>query len=206
MSKKAQKFWDRFAARYAKSPVSDPESYEKKLAITRGYFASDSKVLEIGCGTGSTAISHAPFVGHIHATDISPKMIEIAKSKAEGMKNISFEAVDIDDIALPEGGYDVILALNVLHLMPNMEEVVAKMARLLKPGGVLVSGTSCIGDGAKLLKLVLPIGKALGLLPPVSFFTEAALLAAHEKAGLEIVERWQKSPKSALFLVAKKTG
>ena len=206
MSKKAQKFWDRFAARYAKSPVSDQATYEKKLKITRAYFSPESKVLEIGCGTGSTAIAHAPFVGHIHATDISPKMIEIAKAKAGGVGNISFEAVGIDDINLPEAGYDVVLALNILHLMPNMEEVVAQMARLLRPGGVFVSSTACMGGGAKLLKLVLPAGKALGLLPPVRFFDERTLLAAHAKAGLKIEQRWQKTPKSALFLVAKKAG
>ena len=207
MGKKALKFWDGYADRYAKSPVSDQESYEKKLAITRSYFTPDSRVLEIGCGTGSTAISHAPFVGHIHATDISPKMLAIAKSKAAGIDNISFDAVEIDQITLPEGGYDVILALNVLHLMPNMEAVVAQMAGLLKPGGVFISGTACIGGGlALILKLVLPIGSALGRVPPVSFYSEAALLSAHEKAGLEIEERWQKKPKSSLFLVARKAA
>lgn len=207
MNQKAQKFWDRFADRYAKSPVSDQESYEKKLEISRSYFTPESRVLEIGCGTGSTAIAHAPFVGHIHATDISANMIAIAKAKAVGLENISFAAVDIDDISLPPSSFDVVLALNILHLMPNMEAVVAQMSGLLKPGGVLISSTTCIGGGVGLvLKAVLPIGKALGLLPPVSFFSEEELLAAHAKAGLEIEQTWRKNRKAAHFIVARKTG
>ena len=65
------KFWDKIAKKYAKQPVADVPSYEKKLEITRGYLSPETQVLEFGCGTGSTAISHAPFVRHIRAIDHS---------------------------------------------------------------------------------------------------------------------------------------
>ena len=67
----ASKFWDKMAERYAKSPVADEESYQKKLQVTRDYFRPDMEVLEFGCGTGSTAIVHAPYVKHIQAIDVS---------------------------------------------------------------------------------------------------------------------------------------
>ena len=54
------KFWDRIAERYSKKPVSDEDSYQKKLQITHEYLRSDMEVLEFGCGTGSTAITHGP--------------------------------------------------------------------------------------------------------------------------------------------------
>ena len=73
------RFWDKRAEKYAQRPVADQAAYEKKLEITRRYFNPDSVVLEIGCGTGSTALAHAPYVGHILATDISPNMIGIAR-------------------------------------------------------------------------------------------------------------------------------
>ena len=60
----ASKFWDRMAKGYAKSPVKDQAAYEKKLEITRGCFPPDAEVLEFGCGTGSTALLHAPHVKH----------------------------------------------------------------------------------------------------------------------------------------------
>ena len=56
------KFWDKHAEGYSKRPVDDEESYQKKLQITRDYFRPDMEVLEFGCGTGTTAISHAPYV------------------------------------------------------------------------------------------------------------------------------------------------
>ena len=81
------------AGRYSKSPVADEASYQEKLRVTRTYLQPDSEVLEFGCGTGSTAISHSPHVRSIHAIDISSKMLEIAQGKAdwEGIENVTFE-------------------------------------------------------------------------------------------------------------------
>ena len=75
------KFWDRVAERYSRQPIADEAAYQKKLEVTRQYFKPDMEVLELGCGTGSTAIKHAPFVRHIRAVDISSKMIEIAEER-----------------------------------------------------------------------------------------------------------------------------
>ncbi len=72
------RFWDRIADRYARRPVADAKAYQKKLQITRDFLRPDMIVLKFGCGTGATAIAHAPFLKHIQATDISSRMIEIA--------------------------------------------------------------------------------------------------------------------------------
>ena len=61
------RFWNKLADRYSRRPISDEATYEKKLEITRQYFRPDMEVLEIGCGTGTTAIAHAPYVKHILA-------------------------------------------------------------------------------------------------------------------------------------------
>ena len=91
-------FWDRIALNYSKKPIADEASYQQKLTVTRGYFRPDMELLEIGCGTGSTAIKHAPYVKHIHAIDISAKMIAIAEErKAEAkVENVSFEQATMD--------------------------------------------------------------------------------------------------------------
>ena len=54
------KFWDRIAVHYSKQPVADELSYQKKLEVTREFLTPQSKVLEFGCGTGSTAIAPCP--------------------------------------------------------------------------------------------------------------------------------------------------
>ena len=96
-------FWDKIAEKYAKRPVADQSAYERKLATTRRYLRADMEVLEFGCGTGATALHHAPFVKHIRATDISGKMIEIARSKAEaqGVTNVTFEQSDVEALTGP---------------------------------------------------------------------------------------------------------
>ena len=86
------KFWDKIAARYSKRPIADDAAYQKKLQVTHEYFRPDMEAMEFGCGTGSTAIVHAPYVKHIQAIDISSKMIEIAQGKADAknIENVTF--------------------------------------------------------------------------------------------------------------------
>ena len=104
------KFWDKIADQYSKDPIADEAAYQKKLQVTREYFQPEMEVLEFGCGTGSTAIIHAPLVKHIRAIDISEKMIEIAqgKAQAENIKNITFEQLTIDELKLDDSSLDVV--------------------------------------------------------------------------------------------------
>ena len=95
------KFWDKIAEKYSQQTIADEAAYQKKLQITQKYFHPDMEVLEFGCGTGSTAILHAPYVKHIRAIDISAKMIEIAQSKAhaEGVENVTFERSTVEALS-----------------------------------------------------------------------------------------------------------
>ena len=200
------KFWDKIAERYSKKPIADEAAYQKKLQVTREYFRSDMEVLEFGCGTGSTAIAHAPYVKHIHAIDISSKMIEIAQSKAnaEGVTNITFARSTIDEFNVPDQTLDAVLALSILHLLENKEEVIAKVHRILKPGGIFVSSTACLGDTMKYIKLIAPIGKFFGLMPLVKVFTTKELEDNLTDAGFQIDYQWQPGKGKAVFIVAKK--
>ncbi|MEM8605196.1 MAG: methyltransferase domain-containing protein, partial [Cyanobacteria bacterium P01_H01_bin.121] len=96
-------FWDKIAEKYSKQPIADEAAYQKKLQVTREYFQPSMNVLEIGCGTGSTAIAHAPYVQHIHAIDFSSNMIEIAQAKAaaQNIQNVTFGQASIDELSVP---------------------------------------------------------------------------------------------------------
>ena len=202
------RFWDRIAERYAKKPVADEAAYQKKLRVTREYLRPDMEVLEFGCGTGSTAIAHAPFVKHIRAIDISSKMIEIAQGKADAREvaNVDFERSAIDDLEVPDETFDAVMGHSVLHLLENKEEVIAKVHRMLKPGGVFVSSTACIGDFMKVFKFIAPIGWVLGLLPLVKVFTRKDLEQSLAAAGFELDYQWQPGKAKGVFIVAKKAG
>ena len=204
------KFWNWIAQRYSKRPVADEASYQKKLGKTREYFQPDMQVLEVGCGTGSTAIAHAPYVAHIRATDISPRMIEIARGKAEAaaVSNVDFEVSSIDDLQVHDASQDAVLALSILHLLRDEKAAIARVHRMLKPGGVLVTSTPCLRDAwqnVAVMALIGPLGKRLGLIPSVvQVFTLDALVAALTEAGFDITYQWRPAVDKAAFIVAKK--
>ena len=199
-------FWDRFAERYSKKPVADEAAYQEKLRITRDYFRPDMEVLEIGCGTGSTAVAHAPFVKHLRATDISSKMIDIARDKATAQEidNITFDVGAIDDLNVADQSVDAVLALSVLHLVEDRDEVIAKVHKMLKSGGVFVTSTVCLGETMKFLNLIGPIGRFLGLMPMFRVFTTQALADSLIAAGFALDYQWQPGRGKAMFIVAKK--
>ena len=183
------RFWDKIAERYSRRPIPDQAAYQKKLQVTRGYLQSDMEVLEFGCGTGSTAITHAPYVKHIHAIDISPKMIEIAQGKADAktVTNVTFERSSISEFSVPDRTLDAVLGLSILHLLENKEDVISKVHRMLKPGGIFVTSTPCLGDTMKFLKVVAPIGQFFGLMPLVKVFTTEELEDALANGDFERV-------------------
>lgn len=199
-------FWDKIADRYSRRPVADEESYQKKLQVTRQYLRPDMEVLEFGCGTGSTAIAHAPFVKRIQAIDISSKMLEIARSKANASEtlNIAFQQSGIDEFSVAEQSLDAVLGLSILHLLPNMKSAIAKVHGMLKPGGIFISSTACLGDSMKFLKFIVPIGRLLGLIPLVKIFTSKELEDSLIDCGFAIDYRWQPGKSKAVFIVAKK--
>ena len=204
---RSKNFWDRIAERYAKKPVGDEAAYQKKLAVTREYFRPDMGVLEIGCGTGSTAIAHAPYVAHIRATDISKKMIEIAKGKAAAarVQNVTFEALAAQDLDVARESVDAVLALSLLHLREDKEAVIGRIHDMLRPGGLFVSNTVCLGDSMKWFRFVGPIGRWLGVFPLVRVFTRKELAESLASAGFEIEYEWQPD-KRVVFIIARKAG
>ena len=202
----ASKFWDRLADHYARQPIADEDAYRTKLRVTQGYFRPDMDVLEFGCGTGGTAIIHAPFVRHISAIDFSEKMLDIARAKAAdaGVANVSFERADIAELTAVDGRYDAVLGLSILHLLEDRDAVIAKVFAMLKPGGIFVSSTTCIGDTMKIFKFIAPLGKAIGLLPQLDVMTVPELVASLSAAGFGIDHQWQPGKGKAVFIVARK--
>jgi len=200
------KFWDNIAEKYARQPIADEDAYQKKLQVTREYFRPDMEVLEIGCGTGSTALLHAPYVKHIRAIDFSANMIAIAQNKADDqhIDNVTFEQATIEDLNLPDQTLDAILGLSVLHLLKDKEAAIARIYRMLKPGGIFVTSTVCLGDTMSWFKLIAPIGRFLGFFPLVQVFTVQELEASLINAGFELDYQWQPDKGKAVFIVAKK--
>ncbi len=203
---KAPKFWNRIARKYASKPVANEVVYAQKLDKIQSYLKPDMDVLEIGCGTGTTALKLAPFARSILATDFSDTMIEIAKEKAEEQQatNVTFTCTDIAELmSSSDKKYDMIMAHSVLHLIDNKTLTIQQAFSLLKPGGYFVTSTACLTGWFKLLKPIWPRMYWLGVFPMVYFFDEEELIEDHLNAGFEIDHKWIPSSPS-VFMIANK--
>lgn len=200
-------FWDRAAAKYARDPISDQAAYTHTLGRMRDLLQPDDRVLEIGCGTGSTALELAPGVRDYIGTDVSSAMIEIARSKLPqaGPASLRFEVAAAGD--LPQGPFDAVLALNLLHLLDDMEAVIARIYAALPPGGLFIAKTGLLKDGAWFIGLMIPVMQWIGKAPYVRSLSRAELEGAIKAAGFEITETIpQPGMAPRHFTVARKPG
>lgn len=199
-------YWNRIADKYAAKPVTDKAAYERKLAETGKRLTPDMNVLEFGCGTGSTALVHAPNVASLKAIDISDRMIEICREKAvtDGIDNVAFSVGTLEDLSDPDASFDAVLGMNILHLLPRYNDAIAKVYRLLKPGGRFFSSTVCMKDGNPLMRFVLPVMRLFGVAPHVSMFGSPELIEAMIAAGFEIELKWHPEKDMVVFLIAQK--
>ena len=201
----ATHFWNWTAERYSRQAIADEASYRKKLAITQKYLTPDMHVVEFGCGTGSTAIVHAPAVKTYHAIDVSEKMIEIARGKAAeaGISNLSFTVGTLEEANVPDSSCDAILGLNILHLVPDLDGTLATVARMLAPGGRFFSSTICLKNLQGNLRRLALVARVLPFFPTVGSISVDDLKRRMERAGFAIEESFEQSP-GVVFLVAVK--
>lgn len=201
----AAKFWDKNAEGYAKSPVRNEEEYLQKLEIMRGYFNPETELFEFACGTGSTALALAPSVKHVLAIDVSSKMLEIAQGKADaaGITNTSFKQQTIEQFNEEGQTFDVAMAHSILHLLRDPEAAIRKVRRMLKPGGIFVTSTVCLGDRFSLWRVAIPIARFLGKAPYVNILSRKQLESYFIDAGFEIDFQWEQTKNRAAFIILK---
>lgn len=209
MPTKNTHFWDGAARKYAARPVADPDGYERTLERTRHYLKNTDVVVELGCGTGTTAIRLAPAVARVVASDISPEMVAIGREKAqtEGSTNIEFAVATPEAAPWEDASFDVALAFNFLHLVEARAAALASVHRVLKPGGLFISKTPCLADANPIFRAVVPVMRFIGQAPYVAFFSSDELEREIAEAGFDIVERARlgSGAKDARpFLVARK--
>jgi ubiquinone/menaquinone biosynthesis C-methylase UbiE len=203
------RFWDRASRKYAAAPIQDMAGYERTLWRTRELLDRSANVIEIGCGTGTTALRLAPAVKRLTATDVSGEMIAIAREKAEavGCRNVDFAVASGEGAPGSDAAYDAVLAFNTLHLIPDRSALLVHVRRLLRPGGLFISKTPCLSEMNPLIRFAVPVARLIGKAPSVSFFMASALEEEIAAGGFSIVERdrhgsGRKDPR--IFIVARK--
>ncbi|MCA8887385.1 MAG: class I SAM-dependent methyltransferase [Parvularculaceae bacterium] len=200
-------FWDKFAEKYSRQPIKDMAAYDNTLARTAARLTPGDHVMEIGCGTGTTALRLAEHVQRITASDISENMIAIARQKAtdQNIGNVEFFPGEAATAPKTDGGYDAVVAFNLLHLLENPEQTMAQIHDRLKPGGYFISKTICLGDRQGFLRPLIFMMQIFGRAPYVRFLKTAELESTIEKAGFTIDEAdYIPADKQIRFIIARK--
>jgi ubiquinone/menaquinone biosynthesis C-methylase UbiE len=205
------RFWDRIARKYAADPIKDMDGYARTVDRTRNYLRSTDTALELGCGTGTTALKLAPDVCHMVATDLSGEMIAIAREKAaaQACLNAEFAVATPERAPWPDGSFDAVLAFSLWHLVADRTSALAHIHRVLKPGGVFVSKTPCLAEMNPLIRLALPVMQLVGKAPYVAIFSATALEREIEAAGFAIIERARHGSgrkDARIFIAGRKAG
>lgn len=120
--------------------------------------------LDIGCGTGWAVGQVASLVndqGLFYGVDLSPKMIEKAKSNFSARDNLIFTQANVESIPLDSSFFDVIICTNSFHHYPDPAKALQEMYRLLKSGGKVyvldpTADTWLIKFIDKIIKMVEP--------------------------------------------------
>jgi len=207
MTQDARAFWNRVARRYARMDIRNPDAYEQTLDTVRAHLSETDHVLELGCGTGTTAFRLAPGVRRYLASDYSSEMINIAleRQPTETHGNLGFHVGQIGDEDHPTGPFNMVLCFNFLHLLDDRQKVVAEIHKNLEPGGMFISKTPCLSGVFSLLQPVVLILHAFGKAPSFKFLSSKRLETEIKTAGFEIMET-ARHPEGSVrhVIVAKK--
>lgn len=204
------RFWDRSSKSYARSRISDQAGYERTLERTSGLLKPDDSVLELGCGTGTTALRLADGVESYLAADLSAGMIAIAQEKlaASPIAGLAFRAATAEALASEAARFDTVLGFNYLHMVRDLTGTLRSIHALLAPGGLFISKTPCLGDMSPLIKLALPLMQMIGKAPYAGVFSAQELNDLIAAAGFEVASTERHASKgkdTRPFIVARRT-
>ena len=183
------------------------EAYDKTVANTLKYLKPEDNVLEFACGTGIVTLQVAPHVAHLRAIDISDEMASKAAAKVEaaGLGNTLVTNTDLFDPSLPEGSFDAVLAYNVLCYVDNPRQVLARIRSLLKPGGMFLSATDCLGEQITKVGVKKFWKSHTGAMPYVAFYSMKKLEEEIARNGFTVLERENLFPAPPnLFVAARR--
>ncbi|MGH6777881.1 MAG: methyltransferase domain-containing protein, partial [Bradyrhizobium sp.] len=101
------------------------------------------RILDAGCGSGSMAreIAKAASAAVVVGIDLRDKYIDYARrrAEAEGLRNLTFETGDVRELPFQDGAFDIVWTKYLLQWVTDPIRAVREFARVLKPGGLLVS-------------------------------------------------------------------
>jgi 2-polyprenyl-3-methyl-5-hydroxy-6-metoxy-1,4-benzoquinol methylase len=204
---KSEKFWNRVANRSEKQSNEVDQTYVKTIENTIKHLDGSDIVLDYACGTGTITIEIAEKVKEVHAIDITSRMIEVAKSNADEreIENIFFVHTTIFDERYKKESFNVLTSFNILHLLEDPQEVIRRINELIKPGGIFISATPCLGEKSAILAFFLFLLSKIGIVPYLKMLKFSDLENMITDGNFQIIETEDlQHTLPNYFIVAKK--
>jgi ubiquinone/menaquinone biosynthesis C-methylase UbiE len=151
--------------RIAETMRESGEALVQRLGITKGL-----KVLDLGCGDGTTALPAAKLGADVLGVDIARNLVEGGNKRAakQGLTNCTFQEGDASNLQLPDQAFDLVVSIFGAMFAPKPFEVAKEMVRVTRPGGRIVMG-NWIPNDPTLVAQILKISSSYTPPPPEGF-------------------------------------
>ncbi|MBM3666302.1 MAG: class I SAM-dependent methyltransferase [Actinobacteria bacterium] len=173
--------------RIAASMRESGEALVKDLGVTKGM-----RVLDLGCGDGTTAVPAAQLGADVLGVDIASNLVAAGNERAEELRldNLSFSEGDATDLsALDDESFDLVISIFGAMFAPKPNDVAKEMVRVTKPGGRIVMG-NWIPNDPTLVAQILRISSSYappppkGFVSPMTWGSEAEVTERFTAAGI----------------------
>ena len=144
------------------------EELVQRIGISKGL-----KVLDLGCGDGTTALPSAQLGADVLGIDIARNLVEAGNRRAaeQGLLNLTFREGDATNLAsIPDGEFDVVMSIFGAMFAPKPFDVAKEMVRVTKPGGRIVMG-NWIPNDPTFVSQILKVSSAYTPPPPEGFIS-----------------------------------
>jgi ubiquinone/menaquinone biosynthesis C-methylase UbiE len=165
------------------------EALVQRLGITKGL-----KVLDLGCGDGTTALPEAKLGADVLGIDIARNLVEAGNRRAQehGLTNLKFQEGDASNLEqVPDKSFDLVVSIFGAMFAPKPFDVAKEMVRVTRPGGRIVMG-NWIPNDPTLVAQILKISSNYtppppkGFVSPVTWGVESNVIERFAAAGIPI--------------------
>jgi len=187
-----EEYWSKFANNYDEGVTYIVGEAIQQTLMERLSRESDlEELIELGCGAAFFTKVLAEKAGRVIATDLSDKMLAVARTQLRGWNNVIVEKADCEKTDFPDGKFGSVFMANLIHVIENPSITLQESYRILKDGGLLLI-VDYTGHGVKLfekMKMGIRYLRKFGKPPPHSRnLSPDELRALVERAGFKVDE------------------